>query len=346
MFRNLRRLLKKCFYFFVFHTRLLKFAIFLLKHVRTDHPALILFYHRFHQDENGNALLPSHEIEEFKNQVLHLKKFYTFISMDALADQLKKKTNFRTPAIALTIDDGYLSSHTLAYPILNKYHIPCMIYLTVGAIESGAGLWVDDIEYMLLKTRVANLSFPELLGAEAIDISLHQGKKLVLKKLFVKMLHLNNSQREKYLNALAEILAVDFTAMSGRERLMLNWEEIREMSNNGVAFGAHTITHPFLPAMPLGDAKNEIKRSKDIIEDKLVKPVRHFAVPHGTKKDFTPALKEYCTEIGFDTLVMTEAGVVNPDADRHALCRNIPPPPLYYFACEIARYFFFSKSIK
>ena len=110
-----------------------------------------------------------------------------------------------------------------------------------------------------------------------------------------------------------------------------------------MAFGAHTLTHPFLPAMTIEEGENEIKRSKALIEEKVGKTIKHFAVPNGTREDFTPHLKEYCADIGFDTVVTTESGIVSSHADRYALNRIIPPPPLYYFACEIARYFFFPK---
>lgn len=338
---KVKHYLKHALYSSLFYSGILHLLILIFKKIKKNHHVIILFYHRFHKGNNRDALLPSHDIGEFKKQMLHLKKYYTFITMDELVEHLRNRTNVRSPAIALTIDDGYLSNYSLAYPILREYHIPCMIYLTVGSIESKSGLWVDDIEYVLLNTKVTALSFPELFGNDVLNISSLQGKRKALKKLFGKLLNLSNSQRQKYLNMLFEILAVDISSMNGRERLMINWEEVREMSNNGVEFGAHTVTHPFLPAMPLKDGKNEIKHSKDILEEKVGKPVKHFAIPNGKRKDFTKELKEFCKRIGFETVVTTESGVVERKGDRYELNRIIPPPPLYYFACEIARYFFF-----
>jgi peptidoglycan/xylan/chitin deacetylase (PgdA/CDA1 family) len=339
MLRKVKYFVKHAIYFLFFYSGLLHLFIILVKKIRKNHCAIILFYHRFGENEK-KKILPYIEIKEFEKQIAHVKHLYKIISMDDITSILKSGQYFIEPSVAITIDDGYRDNYALAFPAIRKHRIPVIIYLTSGFVGTNSGLWVDDIEYILLNTTVKTLRFRALFGNDVLDISSLQDRKKTLKKLFGAMLQMSNSQREKYLNILAEILTIDIPSMNGRERIMLNWEEIREMSNNGVEFGAHTVTHPFLPVMPLEDGKNEIKRSKDIIGEKIGKSIKHFAVPNGTKKDFTPALKDYCAETGFDTIVMTESGVVSSDADRYALKRIIPPPPLYYFACEIARYFF------
>jgi len=50
------------------------------------------------------------------------------------------------------------------------------------------------------------------------------------------------------------------------ENLVLDWEDIREMNDNGVVFGAHTMTYPNLARIPFQEAHGEIVRSKELIE--------------------------------------------------------------------------------
>jgi len=308
-----------------------------------NHRAVILFYHRFKEGGRVERLLPSLDIKGFKKQVTHLKRLYKFISMDELTDSIKNGKAFELPCVALTIDDGYLDNYLLAYPILRQHGIPCLIYLTAGLIGSKNGLWIDDVELGLMHARVKSFYFKELLEDDVIDISTIQAKKKVEKILFSKMLKFENTEREDLIQKLFDILDVDRLVIESRERKMLNWEEIREMLENGVSFGAHTLSHPYLPAMPLEVAKHEIEKSKEIVEKRLGKPVKHFAIPNGKPEDFTNDLREFCEEIGFDTIVTTESGVVDSTSNRFSLKRVLPPPPLYYFACEIAKYLFFSK---
>jgi peptidoglycan/xylan/chitin deacetylase (PgdA/CDA1 family) len=330
-------------YFLIFYSGLLYVVINLLKSVKKNHPTIILFYHRFYRKGKREHILPYLEIEEFEKQILHLRKFYTFISIDEIADTLIDKRKFACPCVALTIDDGYLDNYILVYPILRQYHIPVMIYLTVGLIGTNSFLWIDDLEYGLMNTKVESFCFEELFGYEAIKISTFQEKEKAVDMLYLAMIKKSDEERQDIIKKLFYILNVDESGIRKRVRVMLNWAEIREMSENGVCFGAHTLSHPFLPAMPLETAKHEIRQSKEIVEKRLKKAVRHFAIPNGKQDDFTNELEEFCEEIGFDTIVTAEPGVVGANANRFSLRRVLPSPPLYYFACEVARYFFFPR---
>lgn len=64
-------------------------------------------------------------------------------------------------------------------------------------------------------------------------------------------------------------------------RPMLSWPEIREMHQGGVAFGAHTLTHPDLTQLPAEAIRAEMAASKDCIENGLGTPVTSFAYPFG-----------------------------------------------------------------
>src|SRR4030042_535113 len=189
--------LKHMLYFLLFYSGLLHVLILFFKKIKKKHSVLILFYHRFHSGNYTDNLLPSLDIEKFRKQIFHLKKFYTFISMDEVALKLKNGRNIEQPAIALTIDDGYLSNYTLAYSILSQYHIPCLIYLTVGPIGTQSGLWVDDIEYALMNSTVETFCYQELFGDNTVDISTLDEKEKVLKRLFLKMLKLESLNRRK-----------------------------------------------------------------------------------------------------------------------------------------------------
>lgn len=60
---------------------------------------------------------------------------------------------------------------------------------------------------------------------------------------------------------------------------MLSWNEIKKMSRNGMEIGAHTMTHPNLVEIDLKEAKNEILRSKQEIEDHTGRDCKYFAYP-------------------------------------------------------------------
>jgi peptidoglycan/xylan/chitin deacetylase (PgdA/CDA1 family) len=64
-------------------------------------------------------------------------------------------------------------------------------------------------------------------------------------------------------------------------RPMLSWNEILEMREAGIDFGAHTMTHPDLTHVSAERIEDEIVRSKTIIERRLGQEVASFAYPFG-----------------------------------------------------------------
>jgi peptidoglycan/xylan/chitin deacetylase (PgdA/CDA1 family) len=65
------------------------------------------------------------------------------------------------------------------------------------------------------------------------------------------------------------------------ERPMLNWNQIREMHQEGISFGAHTLTHSDLTLLPLDRMEAEVRVSQAMIENALGAPIACFAYPYG-----------------------------------------------------------------
>ena len=54
------------------------------------------------------------------------------------------------------------------------------------------------------------------------------------------------------------------------DRLMLSWSQLRELSDNGIECGAHSHRHLQLDVIPTAVARDEITRSKQVLEEKSV----------------------------------------------------------------------------
>ncbi|GLI39240.1 polysaccharide deacetylase family protein [Geobacter hydrogenophilus] len=340
---NIKQYFKNLLYFIVYYSGALHALIMLMRLVSRNHRGLILFFHRF-DDGSSDHLLPSLHVREFEKQVGHLKRMYSVATMDAVADSVAKGNPFAAPVVAITIDDGYRDNYTLAYPVLKKHGVAALVYLTAGLMDTNNGLWLDDMEFVLTHARENRFTLPEVFGERLVDISTVEGKRDALKELYRAMLPRNNHERRHIVDCLTHSLGVTAVDLARRERTMMTWNEVKEMAANGITFAAHTLTHPFLPVLPQHEAQKEIRESRERIEEKLGAKVKHFAIPNGKREDFTEDLRDYCRTIGFQTVVTTDAGPVSGGDDLFSLRRVIPPPPMHVFACEVARYFFLSRS--
>ncbi|MCK4403735.1 MAG: polysaccharide deacetylase family protein [candidate division Zixibacteria bacterium] len=61
----------------------------------------------------------------------------------------------------------------------------------------------------------------------------------------------------------------------------LSWEQIKEMADAGFGFGSHTVNHPDLTKIPQQFVEYELKRSKQVLEDKLGQRVDFLSYPFG-----------------------------------------------------------------
>jgi peptidoglycan/xylan/chitin deacetylase (PgdA/CDA1 family) len=93
---------------------------------------------------------------------------------------------------------------------------------------------------------------------------------------------------------------------------MLHWSQVRELADMDIEIGAHTLTHPQLDTMPIGQARAEIRDSKHALEDFLGREVPSFAYPHGFQ---SARLRREVAAAGFTSA----CGVMNAlssDSDR------------------------------
>ncbi|HEY1120695.1 MAG TPA: polysaccharide deacetylase family protein, partial [Haloferula sp.] len=67
----------------------------------------------------------------------------------------------------------------------------------------------------------------------------------------------------------------------GEEVELMDWEEILTLQQEGVEFGAHTVTHEPLTGLSPTDVVRELARSRALLEGKLKCPVDAIAYPYG-----------------------------------------------------------------
>jgi peptidoglycan/xylan/chitin deacetylase (PgdA/CDA1 family) len=98
---------------------------------------------------------------------------------------------------------------------------------------------------------------------------------------------------------------------------MLTWKEVKELSDHGIRFGAHSRTHPDLTRLSSAKLEDEIIESKAMIQDFLGREVSTFAYPFG-KFNFSVKL---VVENTFEAACSTNLGKVRSGSDYFSLER-------------------------
>ena len=62
---------------------------------------------------------------------------------------------------------------------------------------------------------------------------------------------------------------------------MLSWGQAREVAQTGVEIGGHSHSHPQLDQLSTGELRQELRRNKGLLEEKIGAPVATMAYPYG-----------------------------------------------------------------
>ena len=95
----------------------------------------VLIYHRF-----GEQRYPTTNVavDSFREQMAYLRdNNYKVVSLDSVATALKENRPVPDRAVVITIDDGYESAYTEAWPILKSFHYPFTIFINIHAVNDG-----------------------------------------------------------------------------------------------------------------------------------------------------------------------------------------------------------------
>jgi peptidoglycan/xylan/chitin deacetylase (PgdA/CDA1 family) len=106
----------------------------------------------------------------------------------------------------------------------------------------------------------------------------------------------------------------------------LTWNEVRELRKTGVNFGSHTVTHPQLRNISTEQVREEIRQSKDTIEDNLGERIAAFAYPYAfpeTDRAFIETLRRTLQESQYRCGVTTTIGRAK-QSDNSLFMKRLP----------------------
>jgi peptidoglycan/xylan/chitin deacetylase (PgdA/CDA1 family) len=264
------------------------------------HP-LVLMYHgipeRGHaQAVNGNA---------FEQHILFLKRYCTFVRPDQLA---RARGTLGRRAVLLTFDDGFRNNAEVAVPILRRYGVPAVFFISSRHCTPRRYLWFSYLRMLEAwfpgSGVTLNGSFIDLHGAQrSAGITELTSRLLALKPhphAMYAAIHAQLPAAESFVSA--GVLADEFAGMT--------IEQVHELGNDPLfTVGAHTADHPFLTRCDAEEADRQILENKSWLERVTGKSCDLFAYPLA---DFDSNILRQCRRVGFQ-----QAFSVAQESDSH-----------------------------
>jgi peptidoglycan/xylan/chitin deacetylase (PgdA/CDA1 family) len=281
---------------------------------------LILAYHRVLPEEAlqaGPPVQPGMYVcaNTFGLQMRFLREHFEVLSFAELLARLGDKDWAEDKRYCVvTFDDGWRDNFLFAFPLLRQYRIPATIFVPTALIGSAQWFWPDKVGYLLrrcfLKStsseRANSLSFlkdryPWLVPQGGED---NYGD-------FDAVIERAKSRRadeiESLLDDASRVLGIEYP----NERLLVQWNEVEEMSKHGISFGSHSCTHRIFTTLSIEEVQKEVSDSMYALRSKPINYVPVLAYPNG---NYNEEIIAEVSAAGYQAAVSTQFGFEGPSS--------------------------------
>jgi peptidoglycan/xylan/chitin deacetylase (PgdA/CDA1 family) len=301
--------------------------------------AFILAFHSVNDpDAIGDLISPAIVVRPraFRAIITMLRNRFDVIPLDEIPARLGRRDARPPrpkPALALTLDDGYKDNREFAFPILHAAGLTATVFLTTGAIDRPSSFWVARLRYGFHHTRLS--SFTRNGERPALPLRSLGERVAAANAILQELLPLGSEAREEALDRIERDLGV---TPDGRvAKLMLSWDDVREMRRGGIRFGSHTVSHPNATLASDTELARELRESRSRIETEIGEPVETFCYPNtgGILPNHDARTRAALADAGYRVAVTSRYGAPDPRSDplglpRVAVGRSTPRPAAVY----------------
>ena len=277
----------------------------------------ILAYHRVAPTSYKETLLREMIVflEDFEEQMIYIREHYKVVSLDELSGMLDGEFWDNKYAV-ITFDDAYLDNYTYALPILRKYGIPATIFVPTAFIKTEKRFLWDELSFFLNETKEEVLEFE--YGGKEYCFDLRNNKKGV----YAAMVNMMKDKTEKELTELQSVIKNRLKITGDKsEPLTMSWDQMREMKNYDIDFGAHTHSHCVVSKKNADEQFQEMIFSKKILDKELDQETTSFAYPFGGLGDIGKNASNMVAKAGYNCAVTMEQGLVYDGDNKYMLKR-------------------------
>jgi peptidoglycan/xylan/chitin deacetylase (PgdA/CDA1 family) len=314
-------------------------ALSALRAARPSDKLAILRYHAICEADGyayaspGICISPS----AFEQHVKYLSASYNVVSLPDAVRSLRERRTLPPNAVAITFDDGY-ADNLAAARTLARHGLTATFYITAGCMAGGQPFWPAELRYLVGAIAEPRLTLSIAGRPLELDLSSAAGRDEAVNGL--------TKAFKRHPIPVREDLRTQLRARANGvqiPRVMLTWDEVREMHALGMTIGSHTMTHPNLPNAGIAAAREELVTARERLEAEIGGPVTMFSYPNGgADRYLTPEIQQVVREAGYEGATTSRNAFATRASDLYALERIEVEESLQHlvFALEVERFAF------
>jgi peptidoglycan/xylan/chitin deacetylase (PgdA/CDA1 family) len=244
----------------------------------------------------------------FESHVLFLTRHFKVIAFSELL-RLWKSGGWDSGSryCVITFDDGWIDTYQCAFPILQRHRIPATVFLPTAFIGTREWFWPEILGW--LSTAMMQRDHGK---RQAIVASLRQSfswlgqvTEDLLRGDSDSVIECCKAQDQEHIDACLKQWVAVMNLSLPSDRLLITWEEAREMYLAGVEFGSHSVSHRIMTKLSRKAILSEARDSLASLRQQGLNPIPVFCYPNGS---WLAEVAECVEAAGYQAATTTEFG--------------------------------------
>jgi len=284
---------------------------------------LILCYHgisKYDEHEWSGLYMAS---EKFRRRMELLAEFGCNVLPLTEALQRLRENTLPERAVAITFDDGFQDSYSVAAPILESFGYPFTLYLTTYYVHFNRPVFDPMCSYLLWKGRRGKtLEWPTVLPHPAALDAPGRARAMVAIQHFASSNKLSGREKDDLLSELAGRLGVNYDELCEKRILhLVTYDEARELASRGVDLQYHTHRHRVCRTRE--GMFTELEENRSHLMRISSNEPRHFCYAYG---HHLPEHLAYLKQYGILSATTCTPGLCSSQTDPLVLPRVVDTP--------------------
>ncbi|MBC8353564.1 MAG: polysaccharide deacetylase family protein [Planctomycetes bacterium] len=250
----------------------------------------VLTYHRIDWPDTSAHLYPntlSSTPSEFRWQAEYLANRYCIVDIHAVIAAIRGEHELPPKALLITFDDAYQDFWEHAWPTLRALSLPAVLFVpTAFPSNRDAAFWWDRLHQAAIHA-----------DALATAADLRRFRALVS---HVKALPHSDAL------TLVDEYCRDRESRAENKSPVMTWEQLRQLTKEGLDLAAHTCTHPLMTRISVEEAVHEATQSRKELCLQTHADLPVFAYPGGA---YSQSLLQPLDNAGFEVAFTTRRGL-------------------------------------
>lgn len=235
---------------------------------------LIPLYHAISDEPPAHLknLYRLRSINQFKNDLAVILKFFEPISAEDLVYSIKNSKPLTKNSVLFTFDDGLREVKDFIAPILKEKGIPAIFFINSGFVDNKALFY--RFKSSLIIERLSKSNAQELKWITEI-LKVNSTRFISLKNAVLQVTY----SSQFILDKIANYLEVDFDDFLKNKSPYLSTDEIRTLMKQGFYIGAHGVDHPEFFNITFEEQYRQVKESVRWVQKYINPDFNLFAFP-------------------------------------------------------------------